>query len=75
MAWTVQFTGKAQKQYEKLPEKIRLQGRTGNRGPTQLEWRYFGKLKGSSDCYHCHLKAGRPTYVCLVGRSWIVRLN
>jgi mRNA-degrading endonuclease RelE of RelBE toxin-antitoxin system len=24
MAWTVEFTGKAQKQYEKLPEKIRL---------------------------------------------------
>jgi mRNA-degrading endonuclease RelE of RelBE toxin-antitoxin system len=24
MAWTVEFTGKAQKQYERLPEKIRL---------------------------------------------------
>jgi mRNA-degrading endonuclease RelE of RelBE toxin-antitoxin system len=23
-AWTVEFTGKAQKQYSKLPEKIRL---------------------------------------------------
>jgi hypothetical protein len=24
MAWTVEFTGKAQKQYKRLPEKIRL---------------------------------------------------
>jgi mRNA-degrading endonuclease RelE of RelBE toxin-antitoxin system len=24
MAWTIEFTGKAQKQYEKLPAKIRL---------------------------------------------------
>ena len=24
MAWTVEFTGKAQKQYERLPEKIKL---------------------------------------------------
>jgi mRNA-degrading endonuclease RelE of RelBE toxin-antitoxin system len=68
MAWTVEFTGKAQKQYDKLPEKIRLiiaalRAELEAEGPSQPEWRHFGKLKGSADCYHCHIKAGRPTYV------------
>lgn len=68
MAWTVEFTGKAQKQYERLPEKIRLivaalKAELETEGPSQPEWRHFGKLKGSANCYHCHLKIGRPTYV------------
>jgi mRNA-degrading endonuclease RelE of RelBE toxin-antitoxin system len=68
MAWTVEFTSKAQKQYEKLPEKIRLivaalRAELETEVPSQPEWRNFGKLKGRTDSYHCHLKAGRPTYV------------
>jgi mRNA-degrading endonuclease RelE of RelBE toxin-antitoxin system len=68
MAWTVEFTGKAQKQYARLSEKIQLivaalAGELETEGPSQPEWRHFGKLQGSADCYHCHLKTGRPTYV------------
>jgi mRNA-degrading endonuclease RelE of RelBE toxin-antitoxin system len=68
MAWTVEFTGRAQKQYARLPERIRLivaalTAELETEGPSQPEWRHFGKLKGRTDCYHCHLKTGRPTYV------------
>jgi len=66
MAWSVEFAGKAQKQYDKLPLKIRLivallRAELETEGPSQPEWRHFGKLKGSVDCYHCHLRGGRPT--------------
>jgi hypothetical protein len=42
MAWTVEFTGKAQKQYARLPEKIRLivaalTAELETEGPSQLE--------------------------------------
>jgi mRNA-degrading endonuclease RelE of RelBE toxin-antitoxin system len=68
MAWTVEFTIKAQTQYKRLPEKIRLivaalKAELETEGPSQPEWRHFGKLKGSANGYHCHLRTGRPTYV------------
>ncbi len=68
MLWNVRLTNKAAKQLSKLPEEIRI--RVGalmtdirNRGPMVPEWKNFGKLRGLSECYHCHVKAGRPTYV------------
>lgn len=34
-------------------------------GPVTRTWPNFGKLQGQGDCYHCHLKKGRPTYVAV----------
>ncbi len=38
-------------------------------GPVLPGKPHFGKLKGQGETYHCHLKAGRPTYVAV----WEVR--
>ena len=69
-AWTVEITGKAQKQKSKLPEDIAdallaLWTELKLEGPVQPEWPHFGKLKGRKDEYHCHLNKGRPTYVAV----------
>lgn len=32
-------------------------------GPSLAQWPNYGKIRGATDCYHCHLKKGRPTYV------------
>ena len=68
--WTVEITGKAQKQKGKLPEDIAdallaLWTELKLEGPIQPEWPHFGKLKGRKDEYHCHLNKGRPTYVAV----------
>ncbi len=34
-------------------------------GPVVAQWPNFGKITGKDDCYHCHLKKGRPTYVAV----------
>ena len=34
-------------------------------GPMALKWSNFGKLKGMTNVYHCHLKKGNPTYVAV----------
>jgi mRNA-degrading endonuclease RelE of RelBE toxin-antitoxin system len=52
MAWTVEFTGKAQKQYDRLPEKIQLivaalTAELETEGPSQPEWRHFGGSRGA----------------------------
>lgn len=70
MSWSVQFTAHAAKASAKLPVPVRA---TLAALVTELEvcgpalfgkgWRHFGKLGGRKDEYHCHLKAGRPTYV------------
>jgi mRNA-degrading endonuclease RelE of RelBE toxin-antitoxin system len=74
MTWTVWFTGKAKKQIAKLPLALRRRLRalvedlrTG--GPHCPGWPNFGKISGSEDCFLCHLKKGRPTYVTV----WRVR--
>jgi mRNA-degrading endonuclease RelE of RelBE toxin-antitoxin system len=66
--WTVNITKKAAKQLSKLPINIqnvfdRLAKELEVEGPAQPNWSHYGKLKGSSNLYHCHLKDGRPTYV------------
>jgi hypothetical protein len=64
--WAIEFTGSADKQRAKLPDKIRalvdaLAGEMELSGPIRKNWKNFSKLAG--DDYHCHLKKGRPTYV------------
>ncbi len=35
-------------------------------GPILHEWPNYGKLQGmrGKEKYHCHIKKGKPTYVC-----------
>jgi hypothetical protein len=66
-AWTVNFTTKADRKKNKLPEKIRLLAdalakEIAAAGPIRKNWKNFGPLS-VKDTYHCHLKDGRPTYV------------
>jgi len=69
MEWTVGFSTKAGKQKTKLPPNIedRLAALVMElimEGPVQPEWKNYGKLTGKKGEYHhCHLSAGRPTYV------------
>ena len=74
MPWDVKFTGKAKKQTGKLPNEVleslfALVLEIEKIGPARTSWPNYGKIKGKKDCYHCHLKKGRPTY----GAIWKVK--
>ena len=66
--WKVFVTRKAAKQRSKLPKTIqanfdRLAKELEVEGPMQPNWSHFGKLRGTDNQYHCHIKSGRPTYL------------
>ena len=69
--WIVTYTGKADKQRRKLPQKVQemldlLTIEIEKVGPVRSNWSHFGPLKGKDfpeNTYHCHIKKGRPTYV------------
>lgn len=68
MAWKVAFTGRARKQKEKLPAKVReilfqLVREIEAAGPVRGDWPNYSKL--SDGVHHCHLKKGKPTYVAM----------
>ncbi len=68
MKWSVCFTAKARKQASLLPEKIRsnlffVVRELEERGPFRVEKTNFGKIKGLTETYHCHLNKGKPRYV------------
>ena len=68
MKWTIEITKKAVKQLDKLPEFARaayfsLAKEIELYGPYRTNWKHYGKLKNSMDCYHCHIVSGKPTYV------------
>jgi len=70
MSWNVKFTGKAKKQARNLPAKVRenlfaLVLEIEKISPVRTSWPNYGKIKGKKDCYHCHLKKGKPTYVAV----------
>ncbi len=72
MSWRVEFTKKAAKQRDALPEHIAqrldaLAQEIAVAGPIRGNWKNYGKL--GSDEHHCHIKAGRPTYVA----CWTVK--
>ena len=60
----VTFSGKAAKLPEKIREVLRaLVKDIIHQGPVRGNWPHYSKL-GSGE-HHCHLKAGRPTYVVI----------
>lgn len=72
--WQVDFTRKAQKQIERLPDLLRatvyvLKAELEQEGPVQPEWFHYGKLVGKKrEYHHCHLNKGHPSYVAV----WVV---
>jgi len=70
MPWDVKFTGRCKKQAQYLFPEIRdrlyaLVLEIQKLGPSRTNWPNYGKLRGKTDCYHCHLKKGKPTYVAI----------
>jgi mRNA-degrading endonuclease RelE of RelBE toxin-antitoxin system len=68
--WKVSFSGKAEKQINKLPVEIRdrvyaLKLEMERKGPEQTTWRNYGLIVGGKDVHHCHLNSGRPRYVAV----------
>jgi mRNA-degrading endonuclease RelE of RelBE toxin-antitoxin system len=70
MIWDISFRRRVIKQIRDLPEPVQkavkfLVKDMQLSGPMAQTWPNFGKIKGKSDCYHCHLRKGRPTYVAV----------
>ena len=68
MNWQVSFSKKALKQLKRLPKNVTdetqsLVSEIEMLGPMRYNWQNFGKLRGSTNQYHCHVKQGKPTYV------------
>ena len=68
MKWTVEFTGKALKQRQRLPQRVAdnlaaLVVDIEELGPIRGDWPNYSKLTGTR--HHCHLKKGNPTYVAI----------
>lgn len=68
--WSVEFTGKARKQKQKLPKTISavldlLWGELERDGPERLKWPHYGLITGKKDMHHCHLNKGKPRYVAV----------
>jgi hypothetical protein len=65
--WRVTLNSRTAKQYHWLPQSVQLTfGRLAKElevlGPVRGNWKNYGKLKART--HHCHIKSGRPTYVC-----------
>ncbi len=70
MIWDIRFHRLAVKQIRDLPLPVQkavkfLVKDMQLYGPMARTWPNFGKIKGKDDCYHCHLRKGRPTYVAV----------
>lgn len=68
MSWKVRITKKAARRAKNLPKQVLaafqlLWRDLEANGPVQPAWPSFGKLKGSKNEWHCHLKKGKSTYV------------
>ena len=82
MGWTVTYSNKASKQYNKLPVIVqdRLDALTAEiscLGPVRGNWKNYSRLTGN--LHHCHIKTGRPTYVAvweeIAGEVNLVEVN
>lgn len=69
--WIIVSTRAVDKQAQQLSENVLLQFRLlymdlENRGPAAIDWPNYSKLRGKKgiDRRHCHLRKGKPTYVC-----------
>lgn len=70
MSWDVRFRRQVMKQIRELPQSVQMAVKFLVKdlqlyGPMAIIWPNFGKLQGRNDCYHCHLRKGRPTYVAV----------
>jgi mRNA-degrading endonuclease RelE of RelBE toxin-antitoxin system len=70
LKWQVRVHKRAVKNLQKLPENVQerfkaLALELCAIGPVQRHWPHYGKIQGTEDCHHCHLKQGRPTYVAV----------
>jgi len=70
MPWEVKVSRKTLKRIQGLPKTIQerlefLVQRIKQDGPDQDWAPNYGKIRGTRDCRHCHLKKGRPTYVAV----------
>lgn len=64
----MKFTGRAQKQKERLPVKVQmilfdLTMELETSGPVRGNWPNYSKLSDTE--HHCHLKKGNPAYVAV----------
>lgn len=70
MKWTVTRRKTVDKQVKKISNKVLLLFNLlvedlEQDGPDCKDWPNYSKLKGqNADNRHCHLKKGKPTYVC-----------
>jgi hypothetical protein len=69
--WSISFTTAAEKKSAKLNDAtltklFLLVEELSIKGPAAVSWPNYGKLsdKKNRDKRHCHLKKGKPTYVC-----------
>ena len=70
MTWDVKLSRRTAKHIKGLPKAIQerlelLVQRIRQEGPEQDWAPNYGKIRGTKDCHHCHLKKGRPTYVAV----------
>jgi len=68
--WSVEFTGTARKQKQKLPKTISasldlLWGELERDGQERRNWPHYGLIVGKQDMHHCHLNKGKPCYVAV----------
>ncbi|GAB4024823.1 MAG: hypothetical protein Fur0010_28030 [Bdellovibrio sp.] len=76
MSWQIRFTKKMTKNFDELPEEIKIRlwaliKRMELFGPylefwddvEKVKFKNYGKLQGMINRYHCHIKKGQPTYV------------
>jgi hypothetical protein len=68
MAWIVTYSRQAERQRDKLPERVKavldaLILEIMVYGPIRGTWHNYSKLDDNR--HHCHLKKGQPTYVAV----------
>jgi mRNA-degrading endonuclease RelE of RelBE toxin-antitoxin system len=68
MSWIVIYSRKAEKQYNRLPSVVQdrldlLTAEIEQTGPVRGNWKNYSKL--TSNQHHCHVKAGKPTFVAV----------
>ncbi len=69
MRWRVELSKRVEKAVVDLPLEVQsafwlLVKEVSQHGPLRFNWSHYGRLHPKQDNrYHCHIKAGRPTYV------------
>jgi len=66
--WKVYYSNLALRQIKELPSKIKLTTFVLVRelkmyGPYRFNWKNYGRPRGKTDCFHCHINKGKPRYV------------